>query len=337
VKQLVRRGLESVIGRVAPGTWRLRGSPQLVVLTYHRVLPAAHPDRKVEQPGMYVSPQTLAMHLRELRKHFEIVHLDDWIDRSTRGATLPSLACAVTFDDGWRDNYEHGFPVLQKEQVPATIFLVSDMTGRPGSFWPNRFGRLIARVCRAGTIEGLPQALQELLVPMLGTIRACREPALLQIDSAIVRAKAFEDREMKRLLDEAETRFPPEAGDRDILSWDEVRLMSDSGLVRFGSHSRTHQRMNDDLSCDVLESEIGQSRDEIRQQTGRPVRLFCYPNGDTTSKALEVVRRHYDGAVTTKKGWNEPTSDRCLIRRISMHDDVSRRRDSFLARVSTWI
>jgi peptidoglycan/xylan/chitin deacetylase (PgdA/CDA1 family) len=337
VKRLVKRTLEAAVGRVAPQTWRFGSAPRLLVLTYHRVLPADHEDRGIEQPGMYVSPETFGMHLRELKQYFELVHLDDWLAKAAKGEALPRLACAITFDDGWRDNYLHAFPTLQKEQAPAMIFLVSEMTGSGSSFWPNRLGRLLSRACRAHSLESVPQELRNLLGNSLDAAVARGEAKQADIDAAIVRAKSLDDRTMKRLLDVAEASLPPDARNRHLLDWQEVQQMAHSGLVRFGSHSRTHQRMSADLAPEELEREIGLSREEIREHTGQPVDVFCYPNGDTSAAALEVVKRHYFGAVTTARGWHEPSADRWLVRRISMHDDVSRRPDAFLARVSTWL
>ena len=107
------------------------------------------PLKRLEQPGMYVSPDTLAMHLRVLKRHFEIVDLGDWLRRQRDGSALPDRACCITFDDGWRDNFQHGFPVLRAARVPATIFLVADFIGTRYRFWPNRLATLLGTLDRA--------------------------------------------------------------------------------------------------------------------------------------------------------------------------------------------
>jgi len=129
LKAIAKRAVVCAVARTAPLTWRWRRPGSLVVLMYHRVLPKDSPARRTEQPGMYVSPETLDLHLGELKRHFELVHLDDWLRRAEARSTLPRLACAITFDDGWRDNYDFALPVLARHGAPATIFLVSSYIG----------------------------------------------------------------------------------------------------------------------------------------------------------------------------------------------------------------
>jgi peptidoglycan/xylan/chitin deacetylase (PgdA/CDA1 family) len=298
---------------------------------YHRVLPPSHPDRQIEQPGMYVSPETLDMHISVLRRYFHIVHLDDWLRDAAAGSTLPSFCCALTFDDGWCDNFEYAFPILRRHSCPATIFLVSSMTGTMGEFWPNRLARTLARLPAEAR---LPGPLGELLAPDIERARAHGRWSLEQLDQAIGRAKQLPEAQISQALEEAGT--AAEAGEhtRSVLNEEELRLMAASELVRFGSHTRTHYRLRGEISSQVLEQEIGASAREIGASLGRSVNLFCYPNGDLTEAAVSVVRRHYVGAVTTQQGWHTAGADPFLIRRIGVHEDISSRPAAFLARIS---
>ncbi|MES1263376.1 MAG: polysaccharide deacetylase family protein, partial [Peristeroidobacter soli] len=204
---------------------------------YHRVLPANHPDRATEQPGMYVTPETLAMHLGVLREHFTFVHLDEWLDAKAAGRELPRHACAITFDDGWRDNYDHAFPMLRQAQVPATIYLVSDLVGTSYSFWPNTLARLLA---------GGEEAVMVRARALLGELPATQGGLdMAQIDAIIGRCKSRSDAEMHSLVAEIASVAPTAApGVRDLMSWEEIDEMQRSGLVRFGSHTRRHTRLS---------------------------------------------------------------------------------------------
>ena len=333
----LKRYARRAIGVAAAATWPLRRDA-LTVLTYHRVLPEVHPERQLEQPGMVVSPETLAMHLETLKGSFEVVDLADWIARRENRVPLPPRACSITFDDGWRDNYQYALPVLERAGVPATIFLVADFIGSSYEFWPNRLARLIAGRDGQGT-EPLPEAVRDLLrrVDAPSWIESPTGRSVAErIDAAINACKALPDQAVQDVLATAETRR--EAGEasrpRQLLDESEIARMGRSGQIRFGSHGRRHLRLLPGLAPEIIDQEVRGSRERLRELTGQPIDLFCYPNGDHCPAAVAAVREAYAGAVTTQSGWNGPATDRCLLTRASIHDDIATDRWSLYARIS---
>lgn len=101
-----------------------------LVLMYHRVLPPnGVPDGL--KPGMYVTTDTFAKHLNYLSSHHEVVSLDDLHDWLAGQRQFSRIPCAITFDDGWHDNYTQAFPLLRQHQMTATIFVITDQIGTP--------------------------------------------------------------------------------------------------------------------------------------------------------------------------------------------------------------
>lgn len=336
LKKITKRAVVSAIARTAPLTWRLRGPGSLVVLLYHRVLPYDSLARKTEQPGMYVSPETLDLHLTQLKRYFELVHLDDWLRRAKQGASIPKFACAITFDDGWQDNYEFGLPVLVKHAAPATIFLVSSYIGTTYRFWPNRLIELILREHSQPGSVVFPGKLRELVEPVLAEAKLGTRIEIEAVDSIILRAFKLQEDEIRELVDAANGRNASN-GTRDTVDAKEIAEMSGTGLVRFGSHSATHLRLHAGISEQRLVAEIVDSRTQLQKICNQPVDLFCYPNGVTSAAAVSLASRHYLGAVMTETGWHSPAKDPHLIPRILVHDDVSSDKDAFLQRLSGWL
>jgi peptidoglycan/xylan/chitin deacetylase (PgdA/CDA1 family) len=337
MKRAVKRILQKTIALSAPAVWRRQGGSRLLILMYHRVLPADHEDRATEEPGMYVSPQSLQMHLQLLPKYFEPVFLDDWVERAASGASLPRLACAVTFDDGWRDNYEHAFPVIRSAAMPAHIFIVADYIGTATSVWTARLARLLVYRSERPDVGSAEVVASILRRAGLSDEVIAASPTKPLIAQAISQCKSRNsDYAMNDLLQEAETALglSAAAGRRDFMDWNEVREMASSGFVRFGSHTRRHTRLLPALDAAVLDDEVAQSRRSIEAAIGRPTSLFCYPNGDYSDAALHTVAQHYSAAVTTRRGWNVAGTNRFQLKRIGLHEDVSADPASYLSRLT---
>jgi peptidoglycan/xylan/chitin deacetylase (PgdA/CDA1 family) len=102
-----------------------------MILMYHRVLEEDRvpPDL---HPGMFVTRRTFEKHLRLLQRSHAFVTIDEigeWLQGRIAFERPP---CALTFDDGWLDNYETAFPLLKAHGATATIFLITGNRGTAG-------------------------------------------------------------------------------------------------------------------------------------------------------------------------------------------------------------
>lgn len=335
LKQSIKRPLLHAAAHFGPHRWPVT-APRLWVLMYHRVIPADAPEMQDAEPGMVVTPETLSMHLSLLSRWAEPVFLDDWLERKNANKPLPRRAVAVTFDDGWSDNYHFAYPALRSHQFPASIFLVSDWIDTQQIFWPERLARIL-RIAANG------RAASDICAgrPWLAT--ACehhdfsRPPSREALSSIFARCKHLPDLDLHHKLDDlsAELEIPtPET--RTLMTWEQVHQMQDSGNIRFGSHTCRHVRLNHNIDDALTHHEIATSKSTLEKQLGRKVNIFCYPNGDHTQAAVAEVQKHYLGAVTTQRGYNNLTSAPHLLNRVGIHNDVTADPVSFMARLSCW-
>jgi peptidoglycan/xylan/chitin deacetylase (PgdA/CDA1 family) len=337
VKRVLKQVRNSLFAAIALLKIKFKSSPSLVILTYHRILPSQSPLRRTEQPGMIATPEALDMHLRLLKKlGAEFVSLEFWLDSQRKNKALPRLAIAVTFDDGWQDNYEYAFPVLKKNNVPATIFLVSKRINTPWQFWPEQVLDLL--------INHAPQLDHEALQwlrPYLGEKPANTDHGspytILQADSVISRLKALDDQTIDTNLSQTRNALPAlgqtSLSATPLLSKQELDIMVTSGLVTFGAHTRHHYRLNYLAASSDLESEIVGSQKDLEELGLQPVSIFCYPNGDITDKGEQLVQNHFTAACTTEQGWNNTLSNPFNLRRFNFHDGNGSSPLSFLATI----
>ena len=308
-------------------------APELLVLGYHRILPNTHPEFEVMEPGMRVRPETLDMHIQVLKKYFEIVDLNDWVKRVKSNKTVPNKAVALTFDDGWVDNYEYAYPILKHHGVLATIFLVSSMVGTNKQFWSERVSNILSyiknndmKVCDGNQIKWFEQFQFDFRDE--GSFGECGVSALIS------RLKQLPDHEIYESLaafSGVENQF---FSSICMLNKEQLLEMAASGLVSYGAHTRSHYRLNKITDAGLLEDEILGSKQDIESMLNIEVNGFCYPNGDFNNETLDVLSDEFQYACTTRKGWNSTKSDLLLLNRILLHDDVSHDPVSFKARIS---
>ena len=337
LKKVLKFGLIHLMARIGRHYWPFQ-KDQLLILTSYRTLPGDTSVLRFEQPGMYVKPETLAMHIDTLlQEGFEIVSLSDWLKKKQRKESLPAKAVAITFDDGWRDNFTYALPILKDKKCPATIFVVSRLVGYHGDFWPGRLAKAVLHI--AATEKELWQQPEAASIKELfGELKDLNTISIEEFDRAISGAKIFSDSQMHSMLDDLEEAFKtPLAEERVLIDEVELRGFVDSGLIDIGSHTCDHIRLLDTLSVVAMQEQVVDSAKELKLLAKQACELFCFPNGDYSEQSLELVKENYLAACTTVHGWNNAGSDMHLLRRVNMHEDMTNTRIKFLARIGSFI
>jgi peptidoglycan/xylan/chitin deacetylase (PgdA/CDA1 family) len=94
-----------------------------VVVAFHRVL-----DGTDASDALSIDVRMFERFCRFFRRHFQVVTLQDLVSSLQTGRSFRSRL-AITFDDGYRDNFENAAPVLEKLSLPATFFVVTRWVG----------------------------------------------------------------------------------------------------------------------------------------------------------------------------------------------------------------
>lgn len=96
------------------------------ILMYHYLSdPPANAD--IYRRDLSLSPTRFAEHLdRITRDGYTVIPLYDLVAYLLEGTPLPPKPVVITFDDGYRDNYENAFPLLRERNLPATFFVVME-------------------------------------------------------------------------------------------------------------------------------------------------------------------------------------------------------------------
>lgn len=258
---------------------RRRHGPRAVILTYHRIA-----DADVDPLGLSVSPACFAAHLEILRSvalPCRLQHLPQALDPGD----APDRVC-VTFDDGYADNLHAAVPLLERFEVPATVFVVSGQHASRREFWWDE----VARVILGGTrLPGgpVPADLTGRPIDDASTIAPVRlfEAVHAHLYNLTADERTAALHTMRTWAGASATMRPVDA----TLSLDELRRLAAHPLIDIGAHSVTHPAL-DRLDSAQQRSEIEASKRSLENAVDRPVTSFAYPHGRYTPTTAQLVR-----------------------------------------------
>ena len=327
-KHVLARGLiRTGCWEVALRAWARRDAT--VVLTYHRVLDKWEPSLDSSQPGMVVTVPTFERQLSFLRRHFEIVPLGSLLDDTVVRRPARRPRCVITFDDGWRDNYELALPILRKHGAPSTIFLTTDFIGTERAFWHTELIHLLLHGDLAQFLRD-ENSLAAYPRPVFDRLRQCagsgRVAGAGDVDALIETVKMTCDEDVIQNLFDTLVRaagfprplFPAR---RFFLDWDQVGEMAANGF-EIGSHGCSHRIMTR-LSPGEANDELVRSKAEIERRVRRTVEHFAFPNEDANETLVELVARAGYRTACLAGGQIAPRSDLRTLTRVGIHEGVS--------------
>lgn len=301
----------------------LRG--KAVVLMYHRVVAPAERARLHSHEGMVVDTDVFEVQVRHLSGNFNVLSMEEFLDRLRDGIRFDDRTCVVTFDDGWRDNFTNAFPVLKRHGVPACIFLSTGYVGSERRFWQERLSAALhAAADGAGTGEGadIRAVLEKHGVGAADLVAA--EELKSVVDRIVQARKRFGLADNEELLQEIERASPILAGEPpSFFGWEEAREMQQGG-ISFGCHGESH-RILTQMTSEEVRADIVSSKETIERQLVARPRAFSYPNGDYTPETERIVQEcGFEAAFTTRRGALDLDSGRFALGRVNIASDMTR-------------
>lgn len=319
---------------------RVRLRRKAVVLMYHRVLTPEQRRQTASQAGLIVEQATFARQMRVLKRFFTVLTLDEFADRLERRIPFDGPCCLITFDDGWIDNLENALPVLSQEGLPAVVFLPVNFIGARRLFTREALTHLLVKAieaCRADAARrptflahlaplGLAGVLdhqdENPLAAAIEAVRVHRYASGLEFE-ALVAELCAELGVSQDQLSQIDT----------FIDWAQVRQMARHGVV-FGGHGAEH-RVLTQVSPEVVSFEVATSKEVLDERLGAPPLAFAYPNGGWNAAVANTVRAvGYRLAFTIEPGSVSCDDDRLALRRLNVHEGMTRSIPMFLARVT---
>lgn len=94
---------------------------QTIIFCYHRLVD------KVRYPGTEITPAMFEQQMKMLKdRGITVIGLQDLLAWKRGEKNIPPRCAVITFDDGWKSQYEVAWPILKKMGYPVTLFLYTE-------------------------------------------------------------------------------------------------------------------------------------------------------------------------------------------------------------------
>jgi glycosyltransferase involved in cell wall biosynthesis/peptidoglycan/xylan/chitin deacetylase (PgdA/CDA1 family) len=303
---------------IACGAFRIAerlASAHLVVLTYHRVVPRGTAGIGNGRAVNTLFADEFEAQMAHLARRYTLLGGNELRAVLLEGATPPRYSAAITFDDGYENNFTCALPILQRLGIPAAFFVTTNLIGAQNRlFWFDRLDRVLG-AASAGQVASWLRAAH---------------PGLMEVSGDSIRSqfKRLSSELQESLLEGLESRVslaPPSADERLLcaaMNWDQVRSLTSAGMT-VGSHTMNHQILSA-VPPQAARVEVQLSLERIERETGRPCWLFAYPNGGPEDFRPEdeftLEQAGYRCAFTQIPGVVRPETPRFRLPRVPVSD-----------------
>jgi len=253
-----------------------------MVLRYHSVNDAPGWAGDYIQRSLTVAPAVFDRQMCFLKERFTVVGIDEIAERIEAGSRVDRRMAAVTFDDGYEDNYRNALPILRKHGLTAAFYVTSGAVGDADVLWTVRL-RLAVRRCSLDALS--IQAVGGR--PLDVSSDEAKESAIKLLTGIVKRSRPAEADAVLAQVIEACGAEHARPDRRVIMDEREIREMRGAGMT-VGAHTVNHYNLTC-LEPDDVAREIRESRAFLEDVVGESVVHMAYPDGRTG--------RHFDGGV----------------------------------------
>ena len=259
-------------------------NPHIVILNYHRI---GNPELSPYDRGVFSATEKgLREQVVYLKQRYHALTVAQILDLKETVRTLDRPAFMVTFDDGYIDNYELAYPILQQFEIPGVFFIPTMILDGGAPFWWDVVAWLV-RNSRNNLICYDPEMGKQ-----VNLNQQSREDVIREILQNI-KTKTTCDYQgyLKHLASECSMSLETLVREPNAPLFMSERMiveMHRNGMV-FGSHGHTH-RILSHLSLDEQEQELAQSKQKLATVLRESPLLLSYPVGSKRAFSQDTMR-----------------------------------------------
>jgi peptidoglycan/xylan/chitin deacetylase (PgdA/CDA1 family) len=244
-----------------------------VILCYHGV--DLHEDKRFNM--RFFSNKTLEKHFFYLKKYTNVISIKDYFDQKW---DENRLNVAITFDDGYRNNYLYLKPLVEKYELPVSIY-ITGLNNTPYNFlWADFADLVLYFTKRDAFVIGNQEFRKTETRNFINNEGLSTKLKIKEVGNWEYKEEFFKLFESEFL----EIQNKPELKDYwQIMSDEEIQSCSKSPFISIGSHSFYHNNL-DNISLTDAKKELIHSKSYLESLTQQPITELAYPDGAYTEE-----------------------------------------------------
>ncbi len=300
-QKILNRSLDVLfMGPLFDPAWAARLNGKAICLCYHRVEDPASHSFLAESGVPAITAGALKADIHFLKERgFQFITFEELRKRGKLEPGRPHVI--LSFDDGYKDDYSNGLPVLREAGVRAVFFQTTSMVDAPQLMWEHA----LAWYCRDE--EGRRRFTELARSVLPNEVHIAKKQGW---ELAHYLIEEFPYDRTKDILDAARKAFKA----------DESRLTAEiypskSDLLsaceeghEVASHGDAHYKRSN-IDAGLFEKDLGISVEKIRSWTGWAPQTYAYPHGNTVEGDRAICAKYFHHAVTVRTGVIEAQSD----------------------------
>jgi len=274
-----------------------------IILMYHSI---SDPD--IDPWELAVSPSNFEQQLQVLQHSFKISSVTDIASNLQKGR-LKNKTIVLTFDDGYRDNFQIAAPLLEKYNIPVTFFITNNF-GEGKIYWWDRLANLILRTPVLPTDFNIPIG-EEIINYSIGKECVLNEhleqlhckwvvPGAPPTKRSVLYYKLWQVMQplppdeiehilqlIKNWTGKTEEITLPHTS---LITEEQLKKLANHQLIDIGIHTANHVALSH-YSSQVQETEILENKKRLEAILNKQIAIIAYPYGEYNNTTLETVDR----------------------------------------------
>jgi peptidoglycan/xylan/chitin deacetylase (PgdA/CDA1 family) len=282
---------------------------QVSIFLYHRINPERDP---FWDP---IDPRQFERQIIFLKKNYTIVQLESFLDSSTKVASKKPLA-SIVFDDGYRDFMEYALPILQRHQVPSSMYVVTDCVDQLDPIWTFKLDYLFQKTKRRRIQIAKKEGIQKITW-------GSEEEKIIFAKKIKPELKKIKNADRENICQQIFKQLNDiEVPENLYMDWEDLREINREGVV-IGSHTTSHAMLGNVEIKERIVSELKESANRIKEELGFFPKTISYPIGSYSPEVKKIAQElgYTYGLAVAQKKYKSKKYDSFEIPRLELYNE----------------